>query len=92
PVVALGEQRARMVGALILLGIALALLILAFTRVLPWYSAAAALTVIPVLLTLRQATGELQHYLKLMITNMNSSLLAALIILAALFIRGFAHI
>jgi 1,4-dihydroxy-2-naphthoate polyprenyltransferase len=92
PVVALGEQGARIVGALILLGIAIVLLALAFTHVLPWYSDIAALTVIPVLLALRRANGELNNYLKLMITNMNSSLLAALIILAALLIQGLAHL
>lgn len=92
PVVALGEQGARIVGALILAGIAFALLILAVTRVLPWYSAIAALTVIPVLLVLRKTNGELKNYLKLMIANMNSSLLAALIILAALLVSGFAHV
>ena len=92
PVVALGEQGARVVGALILFGIALALLILAFTRVLPWYSAVAALTVIPVQLALRQTNGELKHYLKLMMVNMNNNLLAALIILAALLVQGFAHV
>lgn len=91
PVVALGEQGARTVGMLILLGIALVLLILSFTNVLPWYSAVAALTVIPVLLALRQAHGELNEYLKLMVANMNSNLLAALIILVALLIRGFLH-
>lgn len=92
PVVALGEHGARVVGALILLGIALVYLLLAFTGPLPWYSAIAALTVIPVQLTLRRATGELKSYLALMMANMNSNLLAALIVLAALLVRGFAHI
>lgn len=92
PVVALGEQGARAIGALILGVIALTLLALAFTRVLPWYSAVAALTVIPVQLALRQTNGELKQYLKLMMVNMNNNLLAGLIILAALLVQGFAHI
>jgi 1,4-dihydroxy-2-naphthoate octaprenyltransferase len=92
PVVALGEHGARIVGALILVGIALAIIILAFTQVLPWYSVVAALTVIPVQLALRQANGELKNYLKLMASNMNNNLLAALIIVAALLVRGFTHI
>jgi 1,4-dihydroxy-2-naphthoate octaprenyltransferase len=92
PVVALGEHGARVVGALILFAIALTIVILAFTQVLPWYSVVAALTVIPVQMALRQATGDLAHYLKLMASNMNSNLLAALMIVAALLVRGFAHI
>lgn len=92
PVVALGEHAARVVGGLILGTIGLLLLILSFTQVLPWYSVIAALTVIPVQLALREARGDLPAYLKLMATNMNNNLLAALIIIAALLIRGFTHI
>jgi 1,4-dihydroxy-2-naphthoate octaprenyltransferase len=92
PVVALGEHGARVVGALILSGIALIILVLASTQVLPWYSIVAALTVIPIQLALREANGELKYYLKLMATNMNNNLLAALIIIAALLVRGFTHL
>lgn len=92
PVVALGEHGARVVGALILFIIALSIVILAFTQVLPWYSAVAALTVIPVQLALRRANGNLQNYLKLMATNMDNNILTALIIIAALLVRGFTHI
>jgi 1,4-dihydroxy-2-naphthoate octaprenyltransferase len=92
PVVALGEHGARVVGALILAAIAFAIVVLAFTQVLPWYSVVAALTVIPVQMALRRANGELKHYLKLMATNMDNNLLAALIIIAALLVRGFTHI
>ncbi|HLI70285.1 MAG TPA: prenyltransferase [Ktedonobacteraceae bacterium] len=92
PVVALGEHGARIVGALILAGIAFAIIILAFTQVLPWYSVVAALTVIPVQLTLRQANGELKNYVQLMASNLNNNLLAALIIVAALLVRGLTHI
>lgn len=92
PVVALGEHGARIVGALILAGVALAIIILAFTQVLPWYSVVAALTVIPVQLALRQANGELKNYVQLMASNMNNNLLAALIIVAALLVRGLTHI
>ena len=92
PVVALGEHGARVVGALILTAIALLLIVLSFIRVLPWYSVVAALTVVPVQLALREANGELKYYLKLMATNMNNNLLAALILSAALLIRGFTHL
>lgn len=92
PVVVLGEQGARVIGALILAVIALLFIILAFTRVLPWYSVIAALTVLPVQLALREARGDLQPYLKLMATNMDNNLLAALIVIASLLVRGFAHI
>lgn len=91
PVVALGEQRARMVGTLLLFAIALTTLLLALTQVLPWYSAVAALTVIPVQMALHRATGDLNHYLGLMASNMRSNLLAALIIAAALLLRGMTH-
>jgi 1,4-dihydroxy-2-naphthoate octaprenyltransferase len=92
PVVALGEQRARVVGALILLIIALTTLILALTQVLPWYSAVAALTIIPVQLALRRASGDLLDYLGLMASNLRGNLLAALIIVIALLIRGTTHL
>ena len=92
PVVALGEHGARIVGAFILFAIALAIILLAFTRTLPWYSAVAALTIIPVQIALREARGDLKSYLKLMASNMNSNLLAALIIIAALLVRGFTHL
>jgi 1,4-dihydroxy-2-naphthoate octaprenyltransferase len=78
PVVALGERGARIGGAIL--------------QVFPWYTAVAALTVIPVLLALRQANGSLKGYLKLMAANMNANLLAALLVLIALFVRGLAHI
>lgn len=92
PVVALGEHGARVVGALILGVIALLFIALAFTRVLPWYSVVAAVTVLPVQLALGEARGELKSYVKLMATNMNNNLLAALIVIAALLVRGFAHV
>jgi 1,4-dihydroxy-2-naphthoate octaprenyltransferase len=92
PVVALGEARARVVGALILGTIALTMLTLALTQVLPWYSAAAVLTVLPVLLALRRTNGDLHHYLRLMASNMRSNLLASLIISAALLLRALTHL
>ena len=92
PIVALGEHGARIVGALLLFVIALIILILAFTQVLPWYSAVAAFTVIPVQMALSRARGDLQQYLKLMATNMDNTILAALIIIAALLVHGFTHI
>jgi 1,4-dihydroxy-2-naphthoate octaprenyltransferase len=92
PVVALGEHGARVVGALILAVIALLFLALSFTRVLPWYGFVAALTVLPVQLALREANGQLKDYLRLMATNMNNNLLAALILIAALLVRGFTHL
>jgi hypothetical protein len=64
----------------------------AILNVFPWYGALAMLTVIPVLRSLRQATGDLKNYLKLMATNMNANLQAALLIFLALLVRGFWHI
>lgn len=92
PVVALGERRARIVGAILLFLIAITLLLDALLQVFPWYSAVAVLTVIPVLLALRRATGDLKDYIQLMVTNLSTNLLAALLILAALLVRGFTHI
>ncbi len=92
PIVALGEQGARIVGAILLLLIAVMFVIDALLEVYPWYSFIAALTIIPVQLALRQATGDLKHYLQLMAANFNGDLQAALLILLALLIRGFARI
>ena len=92
PVVALGEHRARVAGALLLLLIALMFLVDAALEVFPWYSFIAVLTIIPVQIALRQATGDLKHYLQLMAANFNGDLQAALLVLLALLIRGFAHI
>lgn len=92
PVVALGEKGARIAGAVLLLLIAITIVIDVFLRVFPWYSILAALTIIPVQLSLRDATGDLKHYLKLMAANFNGNLQAALLILLALLIHGFAHV
>ncbi|HET8853256.1 MAG TPA: hypothetical protein VFN02_12080, partial [Ktedonobacteraceae bacterium] len=92
PVVALGERGARIVGAVLLTLIAITLLLDAILQVFPWYSAIAALTVILVFSALRQANGDLKGYIKLMATNLQANLLAALLILVALLVRGFAHI
>jgi 1,4-dihydroxy-2-naphthoate octaprenyltransferase len=91
PVVALGEKRARYAGAILLLLIAVTVLVDALLQVFPWYSALAALTVIPVWFALHRATGDLKHYLNLMASNMNGNLLAAFLILVALLVRGFGH-
>src|SRR5438132_13309852 len=91
PVVALGERRARLVGAMILLLIAATFLLDAILNVFPWYSFIAAFTIIPVLNVLRQATGDLKQYIRLMATNLNGNLQAALVVLLALFVRGFAY-
>ena len=92
PVVALGEQGARIVGGLLLLLIAVTVLLDVYLKVFPWYAIIAALTIIPVELALRQANGDLKHYLKLMASNLNGNLLAALLILVALLLSGFTHI
>ncbi len=92
PVVALGEARARLVGAILLVLIAILILLDATLSVFPWYSAIAAFTVIPVLLTLRRATGDLKGYIKLMASNLNGNLQAAAIILVALLVRGIVHV
>src|SRR5947209_3358706 len=92
PVVALGENGARIVGAILLFLIALTVLIDALLQVFPWYSIIAAFTIIPVLLALRQANGDLKHYLKLMASNFNADLQTALLFIVVLLMRGFAHI
>src|SRR6266581_4308355 len=92
PVVALGEARARLAGAILLVLIAILILLDATLSVFPWYSAIAAFTVIPVLLTLRRATGDLKGYIKLMASNLNGNLQAAAIILVALLVRGIVHV
>jgi 1,4-dihydroxy-2-naphthoate octaprenyltransferase len=92
PIVALGERRARVVGAVLLSLVAATILFDAILNVSPWYSFIAALTVIPILNSLRHATGDLKSYLKLMAANLNGDLQAALIIVVALLIRGFTHL
>ncbi|HEU5229547.1 MAG TPA: prenyltransferase [Ktedonobacteraceae bacterium] len=92
PVVALGEYRARLVGAILLVLIAATFLFDALLQVYPWYSAVSALTVISVLLTLQRARGDLKSYLKLMVTNSFANLQAATLLLIALLIRGLLHV
>lgn len=92
PVVALGERRARVAGALLLGVIGLLLLVDAWLQVFPWYSFVATLTIIPVLVAIRRATGDLKHYMRLMATNLNASLQTAILLLIALLIRGFLRI
>lgn len=92
PVVALGERRARLIGAILLILIAATFFFDALLQVYPWYSAIAALTVLSVLLALRQARGDLKGYLKLMAANSYANLQAAILLLIALLIRGFLHI
>ncbi|HLG61120.1 MAG TPA: prenyltransferase [Ktedonosporobacter sp.] len=92
PVVALGEQRARLAGALLLLLIAATFFLDALLQVYPWYSAIAALTVLPVLFALQRARGDLENYLKLMAANSYGNLQAAVLLLIALLIRGSLRI
>jgi 1,4-dihydroxy-2-naphthoate octaprenyltransferase len=92
PVVALGERGARIVGAILLLLIAITLVLDVYLKVFPWYALIAALTIIPVGFVLRQATGDLKYYIKLMASNLNWNLLAALLIVVALLVSGFTHI
>jgi 1,4-dihydroxy-2-naphthoate octaprenyltransferase len=92
PVVALGENGARIVGALLLLLIAVTLIVDVYLKVFPWYAIFAVLTIIPVEIALQQATGDLKHYFKLMSSNLNANLLSALIILASLLVSGFTTV
>ncbi len=92
PVVALGEQRARLVGALLLILIAATFFFDALLQVYPWYSVVASLTVISVLFALQRARGDLKDYLKLMAANSYANLQAAILLLIALLIRGFLRI
>jgi 1,4-dihydroxy-2-naphthoate polyprenyltransferase len=91
PVVAMGEKRARITGALILLLIAVTIIVDVYLKVFPWYAIFAVLTIIPVEVALQRATGDLKQYMKLMASNLNANLLSALIILASLLARGFTH-
>ena len=91
PVVALGEKRARIAGALILFLIAVTIIVDVYLKVFPWYAIFAVLTIIPVEVALQRATGDLKHYLKLMASNLNANLLSAFIILASLLVSGFTH-
>jgi 1,4-dihydroxy-2-naphthoate polyprenyltransferase len=91
PVVALGENGARIVGALLLLLIAVTLIVDVYLKVFPWYAIFAVLTIIPVEIALQKATGDLKHYFKLMSSNLKANLLSALIILTSLLVRGFIH-
>jgi len=91
PVVALGENGARIVGGLLLLLIAITIIVDVYLKVFPWYTIFAALTLIPVVVDLQRATGDLKHYVKLMTTNFNANLLSSLIILASLLFSGFTH-
>ena len=92
PVVAIGENGARIVGAILLFLIALTVFIDALLSVFPWYSVIAAFTIIPVLIVLRQANGDLKQYLKLMASNFNADLQLALLLIVAMLVRGIAHV
>jgi 1,4-dihydroxy-2-naphthoate octaprenyltransferase len=92
PVVALGERGARIAGMVILLLIALAFIADAIVDVYPWYSAIAALTVLPAQFLLLRATSDLKFYARLMATNFNGDLQAALLVALALVVRGFVRI
>jgi 1,4-dihydroxy-2-naphthoate octaprenyltransferase len=92
PVVALGENGARFVGALLLLLIAITFIVDVYLKVFPWYAIFAVLTIIPVEIALQQATGDLKHYFKLMSSNLNANLLSALIILLSLLVSGFTTV
>jgi 1,4-dihydroxy-2-naphthoate octaprenyltransferase len=92
PVVLLGETRARQLGGILLALTALLILLDVLLGVFPWYGALAALTVIPVYLLLRRAHGDLRQYLALMAQNVNSNLLAVLLLVLALLLRGFTHL
>ena len=66
------QQGACIVGAIVLLLIAITVILDVYLKVFPWYTIIAALTVIPVEFVLRQATGDLKHYLKLMASNVSN--------------------
>jgi 1,4-dihydroxy-2-naphthoate octaprenyltransferase len=92
PVVALGQQGARVAWMLILLLIALTFIADAVLSVYPWYSVIAVLTVLPTQLRLQRAASDLKSYLQLMATNFNGNLQAALLVILALVIRGIFRI
>src|SRR5579871_6438239 len=88
PVAALGEERAKVVGFLLLALVALAILVDSIVGALPWYAALAALTVLLPVNALRQTDGSLPGYLRVMAQLMNGNLLAALVMLVAIIVQG----
>lgn len=92
PIVALGEYRGRVVGALLLACISLSLIADVILYVLPWYTIVAILTTVPVLMAVRYARGDLKSYQQLMQAALNANLEMAGLILIGLCIRWFLHI
>lgn len=88
PVAALGEERAKVVGYILLGLVGVALLVDSLIGALPWYAAFAALTVLLGVMALRRADGTLPAYGKLMGSVVNGDQLAAIILLVAIIIQG----
>jgi 1,4-dihydroxy-2-naphthoate octaprenyltransferase len=88
PVAALGEERAKVVGYVLLGLVAIALLVDSFIGALPWYAAFAALTVLLGVAALRRADGTLGGYGKLMGSVVQGDQLAAIILLVAIIVHG----
>lgn len=88
PVAALGEERGRVVGFVLLGLVALAIIVNGVVGALPWYAVIAAPTVLLPINALRQADGSLPGYFRVMANLMNGNLLAALILLASILVQG----
>ena len=89
PVAALGEERAKVVGYVLLGLVGVALLVDSIVGALPWYAAFAALTVLLGVMALRRADGTLEGYGKLMGSVVQGDQLAAIILLVAIIVQGF---
>jgi 1,4-dihydroxy-2-naphthoate octaprenyltransferase len=88
PIVVLGTSRARMVGVFLVMLIACLLILDVFLQIYPWYSIVAVLTIMPVTLALKRATGELQNYTKLLAIDTSADLQAAFLLVVAMGIHG----
>ncbi len=88
PVAALGEERARIAGYVLLGLVGVVILVVSFIGALPWYAAFAALTVLLGIAALRRVDGSVEGYGKLMGSVVNGDLLAAVIMLVAILVRG----
>lgn len=92
PIVVLGEYKARIVGGLFLVLIALTIILDIWLQVYPWYSIVVVFTTIPVTFALLKATGNLKDYMKLMATTTSADLQTAFLLIVAILINGILHI
>jgi 1,4-dihydroxy-2-naphthoate octaprenyltransferase len=88
PVAALGAERARVVGVVLLAAVAVAVIVDSLTGVFPWYAIFAALPVALPLRALLATDGTLPRYGALMAQALQGNMLSGLMILIAAIIGG----